>query len=129
MKIDDDQDAAHGEMFRRDGCTAEAVARALEAAERACASKPLPESPFFAAPPEDPTELLVGVVVANRKPANPDVRVIRCGHVIAIERYTKEPKASELPALLEKHASRLAEMGHYDIAADVQLAAERLSRG
>lgn len=37
-----------------------------------------------------------------------------------------EPTASELPALLEKHASRLAEMGHYDIAADVQLASERL---
>jgi hypothetical protein len=40
----------------------------------------------------------------------------------------KEPTESELPAVLEKHAARLAELGHYDMAADVQLASERLSR-
>lgn len=39
----------------------------------------------------------------------------------------KEPTTDELPAMLEKHALRLAGLGHYDIAADVQLAAERLS--
>jgi hypothetical protein len=71
----------------------------------AYASKPLPKSPFFAAPPEDSSELLVGEISFSS---------------------LKEPAPSELPVLLEKHASRLAEMGHYDIAADVQLASERL---
>ena len=65
-------------------------------------------------------------------PASPDDASLDCDDMAAAYASKplpslKEPTASELPALLEKHASRLAEMGHYDIAADVQLASERLS--
>lgn len=150
MKNDDDQYAAHCEMFRRAGFSAESVARAREAAERegpqlkksgtanpdnasldcddmaaAYASKPLPKSPFFAAPPEDPTELLVGVV-SYRKRANPDDASLDCDDMAAAHDALREPTTKELPALLEKHAARLAELGHYGIAADVQLASERI---
>jgi hypothetical protein len=123
---DDDAYAAHCEMFRRAGFTAETVARAREAAERDFASKPLPKSPFFAAPPEDPNELVK--YVSPRKPltTNQDTTSLDCEDMAAAYDALEEPTASELPALLEKHASRLAELGHYDIAADVQLASERL---
>jgi hypothetical protein len=60
---------------------------------------------------------------------NPDTASLDCEDMAAAYDAMKEPTASELPALLEKHALRLAELGHYDIAADVQLASERLSNG
>ena len=89
-------------------------------------SRPLPNSPYFAAPPEDPNELVK--YVSPRKPltTNPDNTILDCEDMSAAYDAMKEPTASELPALLEKHASRLAEMRHYDSAADVQLASERL---
>lgn len=64
--------------------------------------------------------------MSKHRPSSPDNAYLDCDDMAAAYDALKEPTASALPALLEKHASRLAELGHYDIAADVQLASERL---